>query len=470
MEATVSAQALRESEELHRITLINMSDAVFITDDEGVFTFVCPNADVIFGYSQDEVRRMERISVLFGRDLIDPRQIVPNGEVRNIDHEIEAKGGVRRALLVHVKRVSIKGGTILYVCRDVTERKQAEQALRRNEERLKLALEAASAGTWDWHVPSGEMTWSPETQRMFGVRDGTRSSSFDSFLDRVHPSDRQRVAQTMTEAMDRAASYETEFRVLGYDQIERWVMGKGKAWRNGKPLRMMGVFVDVTERHRVEQAVRDLGGRLISAHEEERMRLSQELHDDVGQRLAMLSAELGALRRQGVPETNVLRQVEKLSTHVDEIGSALRRLSRELHPMMLGQLGVSASIRRLCDEIADTHRIAVHREIDTFPAVSGDVSLCLYRIAQEALHNVVKHSRATTVNVTLKSATGEIALSVVDDGVSFDPGLESQAGGLGLISMRERARLVQGHLTLTSKPGHGTRVDVRVPLVEAAGV
>jgi PAS domain S-box-containing protein len=205
MEATVSAQALRESEELHRITLINMSDAVFITDDEGVFTFVCPNADVIFGYSQDEVRRMERISVLFGRDLIDPRPIVPNGEVRNIDHEIEAKGGVRRALLVHVKRVSIKGGTILYVCRDVTERKQSEQALRRNEERLKLALEAASAGTWDWHVPSGEMTWSPETQRMFGVRDGTRSSSFDSFLDRVHPSDRQRVAQTMTEAMDRAA-------------------------------------------------------------------------------------------------------------------------------------------------------------------------------------------------------------------------------------------------------------------------
>ena len=144
-------------------------------------------------------------------------------------------------------------------------------------------------------------------------------------------------------------------------------------------------------------------------------------------------------------------------------------LSHELHPALVGRLGLSASIHRLCDEIANAHRIAVHREISTFPAIASDVSLCLYRIAQEALHNVVKHSKATAVNVTLKITLGEIELSVVDKGVSFDPSLEGQTGGLGLISMRERARLVQGHLTLTSKPGQGTRVDLRVPLLDAAG-
>jgi PAS domain S-box-containing protein len=448
-----------------------MSDAVFITDDAGDFTFVCPNADVIFGYGQDEVRSMGRISRLFGRDLIDLRQLGPHGEVRNIEHEIEAKGGLRRVLLVHVKRVSIKGGTVLSVCRDITERKAADQALRRNEERLKLALQAASAGTWDWHVPSGEMTWSPETQRMFGVTDNVRPTSFDSFLDRVHPSDRRRVAQTMTDAMDRAASYETEFRVLGYDSIERWVMGKGKALRNGKPLRMLGVFVDVTERHHIEQALQDLGGRLIHAHEEERLRLSQELHDDVGQRLALLSAELGILLQLGTREPSVLQQVESISVHVGEIASALRRLSYELHPVLLGRLGLPASIGRLCDEIAAATRIEVQREIVAFPmAIASDVSLCLYRIAQEALHNVVKHSGATSVTVSLKSIPGEIALSVIDDGVSFDPTLERHTGGLGLIGMRERARLVHGQMTLTSKPGHGTRVDVRIPLVDVAGV
>jgi PAS domain S-box-containing protein len=345
MEETVSAQALRESEELHRITLINMSDAVFITDDEGGFTFVCPNADVIFGYTQEEVRGMGRISRLLGCDLIDPRELGPHAEVRNIEHEIDTKDGLRRVLLVHVKRVSIRGGTVLYVCRDITERKEAEQALL------------------------------------------------------------------------------------------------------------------------------DLGGRLIHAHEEERLRLSQELHDDVGQRLALLSAELGILHRLGTRETSIGEQVKMISAHVDEIGSALRRLSHELHPVMLEQIGLPASIRRLCDETAAATRIVIQREIVASPiAIASDVSLCVYRIAQESLHNVVKHSRATTVTVSLKSADGEIALSVLDDGVGFDPGSDRNASGLGLISIRERARLVHGHMTLTSKPGHGTRVDVRVPLLGVASV
>lgn len=345
MEETVSAQALRESEELHRITLINMSDAVFITDDEGVFTFVCPNADVIFGYSQDEVRSMGRISRLFGCNLIDPRQLDPNAEVRNIEHAIEAKAGLRRVLLVHIKRVSIKAGTVLYVCRDITERKEADRALH------------------------------------------------------------------------------------------------------------------------------DLGGRLIHAHEEERMRLAQELHDDLGQRLALLSAELGILQQMGARETVILDQVKTISAHVDEIGSALRRLSHELHPVMLEQLGLAVSIGRLCDETAAATRIMIQREIVASSIVlASNVSLCLYRIAQEALHNVVKHSRATRVAVLLKSVDGEIALSVVDDGVSFDTSLTRHTGGLGLLSMRERVRLVHGHMTLTSKPGYGTRVDVRVPLLDVAAV
>src|SRR5688572_27467623 len=167
MEQTVSAQALRESEELHRITLLNMSDAVFITDDNGVFTFICPNVDVIFGHSHDDVRRMQRISRLLGRELIEPGELARRGEIQNIEHQIEAKGGQHRCLLVHVKPVSIKGGTILYVCRDITDRKRSEQALRRNEQRLTLALDAAGAGTWDWDVPTGEMSWSPEMHRVF---------------------------------------------------------------------------------------------------------------------------------------------------------------------------------------------------------------------------------------------------------------------------------------------------------------
>jgi PAS domain S-box-containing protein len=123
-------EALRESEELHRATLSNISDAVFLTDDEGVFTFICPNVDVIFGYVPDEVQAMTRISALLGEDLFDRAELAAKGEIRNIEREVRAKAGEQRALLIHLKAVSIQGGTVLYSCRDVTERKRMAEELR----------------------------------------------------------------------------------------------------------------------------------------------------------------------------------------------------------------------------------------------------------------------------------------------------------------------------------------------------
>ena len=123
-------QALRESEELHRVTLENISDAVFLTDDEGRFTFICPNVDVIFGYAPDEVRAMGRISRLLGEGLFQTADLRARGEIHNIEREITSKSGARRTVLVHLKAVEIQGGTVLYSCRDVTELKHTEEELR----------------------------------------------------------------------------------------------------------------------------------------------------------------------------------------------------------------------------------------------------------------------------------------------------------------------------------------------------
>jgi PAS domain S-box-containing protein len=123
-------QALRESEALHRLTLESISDAVFVTDDDGRFTFICPNADVIFGYAPDEVQAMGRITSLLGADLVDRAELAARKEIRNIEREVTSKSGGRRTVLIHLKEVAIKGGTVLYSCRDVTERKHAEDELR----------------------------------------------------------------------------------------------------------------------------------------------------------------------------------------------------------------------------------------------------------------------------------------------------------------------------------------------------
>src|SRR5262245_52681622 len=122
-------EALRESEELHRATLSSISDAVFLSDDEGAFTYICPNVDVIFGYVPDEVQAMGSIARLLGQNLFSLADLIGQGELRNIEREITAKSGVRRTVLIQIKRVAIKNGTVLFTCRDITELRQAEKAL-----------------------------------------------------------------------------------------------------------------------------------------------------------------------------------------------------------------------------------------------------------------------------------------------------------------------------------------------------
>ena len=139
-------RALRESEELHRATLSNISDAVFLTDDAGVFTFICPNVDVIFGYVPDEVQAMKRIDHLLGERLFDPIDLWARGEIRNVERHVTTKRGERRTVLVHLKSVSIQGGTVLVTCRDVTERREAEEALRTARHELAHASRLALVG------------------------------------------------------------------------------------------------------------------------------------------------------------------------------------------------------------------------------------------------------------------------------------------------------------------------------------
>ena len=216
---------------------------------------------------------------------------------------------------------------------------------------------------------------------------------------------------------------------------------------------------------RTEDLLRDLGRRLIEAHESERRRLSGELHDNLGQRLALLSAELVTLRETLGSSPLVVDQLDKLLAHTVDLGTEVHRLSHDLHPAWLEHTGLPDSVRRVCTDLSRAYRIPIHLECVDVPAsLSNDIALCLYRIVQEALHNVVKHSAAASASVRLEAHSGAIVLTVIDDGKGFDP-VEAATNGVGLISMRERTRQVDGSVVLTSQPELGTRVHVRLPLV-----
>jgi signal transduction histidine kinase len=237
-------------------------------------------------------------------------------------------------------------------------------------------------------------------------------------------------------------------------------------------LLIAGLLLQRSNRRRAEQGfresqreLRELTVRLLHSQETERRRIARELHDDLSQDLALLSVELDLLG-QKPPEsaTQLGRRIQELSARVKQLSSSVHGLSRQLHPSKLEQLGLVGAVRDLCKELAQSHGLPIeftHHEVPE--ALPEDLALCLYRIVQEALGNVIKHSGARHAGVELSRSADAVCLRIADDGAGFDPRSAEGKGGLGLVSMRERLRLVGGEIAVASRPAGGTWLDVRVP-------
>jgi two-component system, NarL family, sensor kinase len=225
------------------------------------------------------------------------------------------------------------------------------------------------------------------------------------------------------------------------------------------------VFTDIAGAA-VERELNELGARLIDAQEQERRRLSRELHDGVCQGIALVSTELAILRDQLAGSPLMRDRLDTILAHTGDLGHELHRLSHALYPAWLEQFGLARSIHRLCAELSLAYRITIDLETAAVPVgLASHAELYLYRIVQEALHNVVRHSGAARATVRLDAEDRAVVMSVCDDGAGFDPLADNARNGLGLISMRERIHQLEGQLSVTSTPGHGTRIDVRVPLL-----
>jgi len=216
----------------------------------------------------------------------------------------------------------------------------------------------------------------------------------------------------------------------------------------------------MSEARRTAEALRNTSGNLIESQEQERRRISRELHDDLGQELALAKAKLDELITESHPSAQP--GLTDLSNQLASISTTAREISHGLYPSQLEYVGLSAAIKRLCDEIGRGKRFAIHLAVNRLPQLPPSISLCLYRIVQEALHNVMKHSLANHVEVRLAADDGRVLLRIADDGVGFD--LSHNTEGLGLPSMRERARSVGGTIDIASSPKTGTQIEVRVNL------
>jgi PAS domain S-box-containing protein len=234
---------------------------------------------------------------------------------------------------------------------------------------------------------------------------------------------------------------------------------------NGEPC-VLSVIADITERKQAEEVIADFSGKLIDAQEAERTRIARELHDDINQRLAMVAVNLKTLKQdlQG-SDVKMSRRIQEACEQVAGLENDIQALSHRLHSSKLEYLGLEAATASLCTELSERQSVKIDFRCDGIPEeLPSEVSLCLFRVLQEALHNAVKYSGAGVFEVSMTGSPQQIELKVHDSGVGFDLKVASNGHGLGLTSMRERLRLVGGQLSIDSKPNQGTTVTARVPL------
>ncbi len=371
-----------------------------------------------------------------------------------------------RYLFTHAARLDLPGSAfrVLVNHDDVVV---AREALQKSEERLSQLLETTKILVWEAEPATWRFTSvSKQAVEMLGYP--LAQWYKPGFLfSHIHHSDEQRALSFCQKHPHPADHHDLTFRLLARDGHVVWVQNIiSVTHENGKPTRMHGFMIDISERKRTEEALQELTGRLVAAQEEERSRVARELHDDLSQKIALASIEIGKLAQDTQKTVSLRPRFRKLMKQVNEISKDIHRLSYKLHPSKLDHLGLAAAVKGLCKQPSERPNLNIEFKQTGFPAtLSNDVTLCAFRVVQEALRNCVKHSGAQTVQVVLEKTDDVLHLSISDDGCGFDSKSDAMKKGLGFVSMKERLHLVGGEIQIHSRPLRGTCLTVSIPLV-----
>jgi PAS domain S-box-containing protein len=340
-------------------------------------------------------------------------------------------------------------------------KRKTEFSLRESEQRFRVMANTTPSLVWMCD-PGGKVIYLNDRWISFTGRN-QKAGFEETWTAFIHPEDVKNVRTANSRALEQREGFSKEYRLRRRDGMYRWMLDVAapRIDGNGSFAGFIGSAADVTEQKLAQEALERLSGKLIDAQEKERSRIARELHDDICQRLAMLSHQIAQ-----AAEDLDREHMREVWQHCSDITGDVQALSHELHSSMLDVLGLAAALQSFCREFSEHQDVVIEftqGDVRTF--LSREVSLCLFRVVQESLRNAVKHSGAKHFEVHLRETPDHVEVEIKDEGVGFDSDRAKKNGGLGLISMQERANLVNGTVTIESKPNCGTKIRANIPLI-----
>lgn len=403
------------------------------------------------------------------------REVMEKGQpIHNLEEAIITHDNKKRWLLttkVPLKNENNNVFGLVGVSRDITAQKEIAESLRISNERFSIVSKATNDAIWDWDLVTNEVLWNKALKQLFGYKDSEIGKTAAWWNEKIHPDDRERVVAKIHHHIEKGiVKWQDEYRFVKADGTYKFVLDRGFILLNSekKPYRMIGAMMDITERRELEAELaaekitkqREITEATIQAQEKERTELGKELHDNINQILSTTKLYIDmALTETDIREELLQKTYRNISSAIEEI----RMLSKSLVPPSLGDIGLKEAVSELIESLNISQRIKLTLKTTGIESVNmpDNIKLMAYRIVQEQVNNIIKHSRATTAEIKLAVSRKMFNITVKDNGIGFDA--KRKSNGIGLSNITSRAELHNGKVDVVSSPGKGCTLKVSLP-------